>query len=357
MNVVSVNSVSFGGNRIIDSHVHIGKWGNKEYPVSSIGVFTNRPLENGDTVEKMFVSSLECINDKGINEYAGNKQLLSEISIDPKLMPVAVAKPNMTNGNPELLEKLFREFPNKFIGLKFHPENIGIPANNSVYDNYVSFARKYSIPCLFHSASTYDVTYQDGSVGKHSELSRPEQIYELARRHKDTPIIMAHMGGNSGKNAQEAVDILVDSINKGNSTMYVDISWVNADTSAKPDIILAIKKLQNTDKGDMTHRILFGSDAPLGCFGEYGGDTFKAYSNVVQDVKTAIKEAFPDSADELIDKIFYKNASDLYFGDNKVVKSMPKWAKVGLVLMAAGIVVGLSAITVAAKKVSDSRKL
>ena len=356
MKVDSVNGVSFGG-KIIDSHVHIGKWGDKTYPVSSLDEFVKQPLANGDSVEKMLVSSLECINDKLVDEYTGNKQLLSDISVNPKLTPIAVAKPDSTCGKVNLLEKLFNEFPNRFVGLKFHPESIGISANSTVYDNYITFADRYSIPCLFHSAATYDVTYKDGGIGKHSELSRPEQIYELAQRHKNTPIIMAHMGGNSGANAQTAVDTVVRSIEKGDAKLYVDISWVNADTTQKPDIITAISKLQNTKKGDMTHRILFGSDAPLGCFGEYGGDTYKAYSNVVRDIKVEIKKAFPDNAEELINKIFYQNAQDLYFGNSSVVKSMPKWVKVALLATIAGIVVGIGGICAAAKKVSDSKSL
>ena len=165
------------------------------------------------------------------------------------------------------------------------------------------------------------------------------------------------MGGNSGANAQTAVDTVVRSIEKGDAKLYVDISWVNADTTQKPDIITAISKLQNTKKGDMTHRILFGSDAPLGCFGEYGGDTYKAYSNVVRDIKVEIKKAFPDNAEELINKIFYQNAQDLYFGNSSVVKSMPKWVKVALLATIAGIVVGIGGICAAAKKVSDSKSL
>ena len=357
MRVVSVDGVSFGGNKIIDSHVHLGKWGDKSYPVSSLDEFITKPLENGDTVEKMLVSSLDCINNKLVDEYVGNSQLLSEISANPKLIPLAVAKPDKTYGKVNLLEKLFKDFPDRFVGLKFHPENIGISANNGFYDNYITFANKYSIPCLFHSAATHDVTYKDGSVGKHSELSRPEQIYELAQRHKNTPIIMAHMGGNEGKNAQEAIDVLVKSIERGDANLFVDISWVNADTATKPDIVLAIKKLQNTHKGDMTNRILFGSDAPLGCFGEYGGDTYKAYSKVVQDVKVAIKEAFPSNADDLIDKIFYRNANELYFNSPKASKSLSKLAKFGIAAVVLAIAVGIGAICRAAKKISDSKNL
>ena len=354
MKVVSVGGVSFGGN-IIDSHVHIGKWGNKSYPTSSIDTFLKQPLENGDTVEKMFVSSLDCINDKLVDEYVGNKQLLSDISENPKLYPLAVAKPDKTCGKPENLERLFKEFPNTFIGLKFHSENIGVSANGFVYDKYVDFAQRHSIPCLFHTASTYDVIYPNGHIAPHSELSRPDQVYELAKRHKRTPIIMAHMGGNFGPNAQEAVDILVSSIEKGDANLYADISWVNADTSTKPDIILAIKKLQSTSKGDMTHRLLFGSDAPLGCFGEYGGDTYKAYSNVVQDIKTEIKKAFPEDAEKLIDKIFYQNAQDLYFGNKSVPKSLSKLAKLGIGVIVMGVAVGVVAICKAIKKIADSK--
>lgn len=60
------------------------------------------------------------------------------------------------------------------------------------------------------------------------------------------------MGGNTGNNTKAAVDIMVESIENNSAKLYADISWVNADTTEKPDIIEAIKMLKNTSKGDKT---------------------------------------------------------------------------------------------------------
>lgn len=79
---------------------------------------------------------------------------------------------------------------------------------------------------------------------KRCEYSRPDQIYELAKRHKDVPVILGHMGGNTGNNTKAAVDIMVESIENNSAKLYADISWVNADTTEKPDIIEAIKRLK-----------------------------------------------------------------------------------------------------------------
>lgn len=69
---------------------------------------------------------------------------------------------------------------------------------------------------------------------------------------------------------KSAVDIMVESIENNSAKLYADISWVNADTTEKPDIIEAIKMLKNTSKGDKTDRLLFGTDAPIGRFGANG---------------------------------------------------------------------------------------
>ena len=79
--------------------------------------------------------------------------------------------------------------------------------------------------------------------------------------------------------------------------------------------------MKNTSKGDKTDRLLFGTDAPIGRFGgngENGLKPYEAYQKVVTDVKNAIKNAFSQKeADELIEKIFYKNADNLFFSKSQ----------------------------------------
>lgn len=316
MRVNSVNSVSFRG-RIIDSHAHMGKWGVSNYTTSAFDVFVNTSLANGDTVEKFIVSNAGCLGKEGIlDELTGNRQLLSWVSENSKFAPLAVCQPNLTGGDVASMELLLKENPNKFAGFKFHPKCMELPANDASYDNYLNLAEKYNMPCLFHTDKTFDVHYPSG-VAEHCNYSRPEQIYELAKRHKTVPVIFAHMGGNEGANTKAAVDIIVESIENDTANLYADISWVNPDTSDKTDIVEAIRRLKNTSKGDKTDRLLFGTDAPIGRFGGIGENDLsphQAYSKVVADIKESVWKAFSaKDAEEIIDKIFYKNAKNLFF--------------------------------------------
>lgn len=308
-------NVSFK-RKIIDAHTHLGSWENTNYTIDSLDTFVKKPLDNGDIVEKMIVSNADCLNSANIlDETTGNKKLLSMLNGNSHYVPLAVCQPNLTNGDATAVEKLINEHPEQFKGLKFHPREMQLPADSSLYDKYMEIAQKYNLPCLFHSDTTYDVKYPDGSTLPRNEFSRPEQIYKLAQRHKNVPVILAHMGGNSGQNTQAAVDLMVDSINNDRATLFADISWVNCDTKEKPDIITAIKKLMTTNKGDKTDRLLFGTDAPLGRFGKNGENGISpqtAYNKTVEDIQNAIKNAFGEKADALIDKIFYKNADDLF---------------------------------------------
>ncbi len=122
-----------------------------------------------------------------------------------------------------------------------------------------------------------------------------------------------------------------------------DISWVdfaNDLPSENPHNILdVIDKMKNAGKLD---RILFGTDAPLGCYGE--AETLKrtrmqpkqAYELTVSRIKTAIKNRFADEADAIIEKIFYENSNELFFEK--------KWAKSGRIGKTAGIIAGAGGV-------------
>jgi len=308
-------------SRIIDMHAHVGNWDNKSFDTNSFDVFLNSKFNKNDSIEKVIVSNLDCINPSIMqDEFVGNSDLLALIKNNPKFEALAVCQPNVTGGDITKIKKLFEKNPSSFVGLKFHPQLMQLPADSFSYDNYLDFAQKHQLPCLFHSDKTYDVHYGFGFVDKKSDFSRPEQIYSLAKRHKNVPIILGHMGGNCDKNCEKAIDVILDSIEKSSANLYADISWVNPDTSEKPDIIAAIKRLKNTTKGDQTNRLLFGTDAPLGrfCQTENGITPKQAYQKVVNDIKNEIRRNFEkQEAEVLIEKIFYKNADNLFFSKHK----------------------------------------
>ena len=310
------HNLSFSRN-IIDVHTHLGKWGQDIFTLDTLDTFIKTPLENGDIVEKMLVSSADCLGETNVlDEITGNRKLLEMIAVNKNYAALAVCQPNLTQGDTSKIKSLLNQNPKQFVGLKFHPREMKLPADSLLYDKYLELAQEYNLPCLFHSDQSFDRNYPDGYVSKKNLYSRPELIYTLAKRHKNVPVILGHMGGNFGENTQAAVDLMVESLNKADATLYADISWVNCDTTEKPDIITAIKKLMTTEKGDMTERLLFGTDAPLGRFagaGENGVPPRKAYSKTVEDIKNAIRNSFGDKGNDIIEKIFYKNADNLFF--------------------------------------------
>ncbi len=309
LNRIYINDSPFRG-KIIDSHVHTGKWGSTQYNIDMLDVFIKEPLavningaKQSDTVEKMFVSNLSCIDGNGfLNETDGNIEMLNVCKENPKLYPLAVCEPNKTNGNPKAIRDLLNSNDGKFIGLKFHPEGLPLIASDTKYDGYLDSAKEKGLPCFFHC--------QDGN-------SSPDAIYELAKRHPGTPVIMAHLGAGGENNHKKAINVLIQSIRKGDAKLYADISWVdwnNGLPSEKPqNIIDVIKELKKENALD---RLMFGTDAPLGC---YGGDLVnnvsakEAYEMTVSNLKTSIKQEFKSEADYIIQKIFYDNADELFF--------------------------------------------
>lgn len=308
--------------KIIDAHVHVGQWSEngvrREY-TPDLDTFVKLPLNNGDTVEKVIVSNLDCMVHKDetggaikfvSDEIMGNKRLLELAEKSPYMAPLVTCQPGY--GNSDNIRKLLEENPDKFVGFKFHPEQLNIPVSDGSYLAYMKLAEEKKLPCLFHSARTFDVSYPGGGVGKASVLSNPEQIYELARKYKEVPVIMAHWGGDGEANIDTTTSCIIDSIKKGDARLYADISWVDCDNPQKPNLKRIIEQLKTENGLD---RILFGTDAPLGRFsaqGENGVPPKQAYEDMVINIKNMIRREFPKDAEDIIDKIFYRNAIKLF---------------------------------------------
>lgn len=356
--------VSFTGS-IIDSHMHLGSWpknGNKNdmlhFDSCAVDTFTRSPLNvnvqgkpQQDEVVKAIISNLDSLVIDGKDELAGNKELLSICDKNPKFYALAACQPSKTEGNAVHINNLIQENPGKFIGLKFHPRSFMAQADSEVYRSYMFLAERFKLPCLFHC----DINIKpDGKPA--DNIATPESIHNLARMFPDVPVIMGHMGAGNAKSHQNAIDELLKSIDERDAKLYVDISWVDwgndgLSNTNKPSIVKLIKELQ---KRNATDRILFGTDAPLGCFGESpagGLDPKQAYEKTVSDLKTVIKENFQDQSDDLIDKIFYKNAESLYFNKDwatPVAQKVPKTPLIKIIgIVAAGLaLIGLGGIII-----------
>ena len=328
MRINNMNSLNFKRKiKIIDAHTH-------DKPFNKLGLkadsddilkFLNKPMQSQNTkdtfvVTKMFPSSLDCcfMKQPDIKPYAdeikGNEAILKTFEGTKVKEFLAVCQPK--TGSVDNIRQLFKNNPDKFIGLKFHPEGLELEADSELYDSYLQFAKEKNIPCLFHSDRTNNHTYPDGTVVAKSKYSTPEQIYNLAKRHPDVPVVMAHFGGPEKEDIEAAVDVIMKGAKNNDAKLYADLSWVDIDnyTEGKrkmQNIIDAIKKLKNSPFGDLTNRIMFGTDAPIDRFNQK--DAQNTYENYIKDIYSAIKKSFGSEADNIADNIFYKNANNLFF--------------------------------------------
>lgn len=310
MLISAINNTSFKG-KIIESHAHTGHWEKPApYFIEDIFEKADRVKQDGDEISKIIISNLDCIKEEYerplLDEITGNKNLLNICKTNPRTAALAVCQPK--TGNVRNIIKLFDETKDGFVGLKFHPLCANLPPTDARYFPYLKFAQTKKLPCLFHSQVNVD-----NNTGKllpdSINVSDPELIYAAAKKAPQTPVILGHMGAGWGESHSKAVDIILQSIEKNDATLYADISWVDFSNPEKPNLISAIKKLMSTTKGDKTDRLLFGTDAPLA---EYDSDK-ELYARVVRETKAAIRKNFGDNAEELIEKIFYQNSNKLFF--------------------------------------------
>lgn len=304
------NKPNFNG-KIIDSHVHCGKWTNDLFSTNDVLDFFSKKLNRGkDTVDRVIISNLDCIingknNSPYMDELSGNLKLLKKCLNNDKLLPFVVCQPG--HGVAENIEILLKEYPTLIKGLKFHPACLDLPANDVKYIPYMKLAEKYNKPCLFHSEIITDSNHNFVRTG----VSDPEYIYETARQFPNVPVILGHMGLGGPKAHEAGIETLINSINRGDAKLYADLALVDWDNHAKPHIVEVVDKLLHSSKGDKTERLLFGTDAPLGVFGEKALKQKNAYENNINNIKQAIRDNFGDDANKIISRIFYRNSKKL----------------------------------------------
>lgn len=276
---------------IIDSHVHFGEslWGNfsPEYLLSIID----------NEVDFAICSNLEGIDSPQFKgELDCNLKMLEVSKRYHKLKPLIVCQPNITDNSDKV--RFLLENYTEFVGLKLHPECMKLPADSDKYDKYLDLAREFKKPCLYHS----------GHIK--SRYSSPKLIYKKAQKYPDVPMILGHLSTGPRQSHLDAIEILLDSIESETALLYVDVSWIdfafeelNEDYE---DTLLLIETLKNTKRGDFTHRILWGSDCPVGRFNQCKD----VYSKNLQIFKQKVLERFDDEV--LLNNLLFDNAKRLY---------------------------------------------
>ena len=378
MQINRISNVNFTAG--YDIHTHTGHWwtsspqktngaieissGNYAYlkdysPIDTLEIANKHLTNPNDKIEKMFVSNLDCmvrnhpdmtkssITSNGTpflsDEIKGNLDLYNKYKSNPNYVLYATCQPSF--GNPQNIEKVLKIAPDKFKGLKFHPKQLNLKADAPSYDGYLELARKYKLPCLFHSQVNLD--YAEGIEKVVQDFSKfdksdPEFIYNLAKRHPTVPIIMAHTGAGGKLAHQKAIDILLKSIDNKDAKLYCDISWVDFENDlpvkTPTTIINLIKKLKDKNALD---RVLFGTDAPLGC---YGGNSKispeDAYKITIENLKSSIRENFGSESDSIINKIFYENAHKLFFENSESIRKFSKCNKAIAIILSGIITLG-----------------
>ena len=276
---------------IIDSHVHFGKslWGNfsPEYLIDIIN----------ESVNFAICSNLEGIDSPFFkNEIECNNEMLKIAKAFPKLKPLYVCQPNLTEST--IIARKFLENNPEFIGLKIHPECMKLPADDKKYDKYLELARELKKPCLYHA----------GHIK--SRFSSPQLIYKKAQEFPDVPIILGHLSTGPKQSHIEAINILLDSIENKKATLYVDTSWIDflgeKLNESYEDTLMLIEALKNTTKGDYTHRILWATDCPIGKFNQ----DKELYSKNLEIFKQRVMEKFEDK--KLLENLLSNNVRKLY---------------------------------------------
>ena len=312
--------ISFKGYDIIDGHTHIGGNCNAEDLLSLTK--DRHPYDwKSDDVKFFVTSAIENMTKKDgkylMDEIEGNKKIIENIrktSNPEKFIPLAVCE--VDTGNAKNIDKLLSSKDDKFYGLKFHPMVIEIDADDERYNPYMKVAQKHKVPCVFHTENGY---------------ADPKKIYELAKRTPDVPVVLYHMNivpsGKVGDRPEEeinskglqndkdkwcwdvreawnreGVDVVEQAIKNKDANLYLETSWT------KPEFVVEAIKRVGAD------RVIWGTDAPIGDNGE--NSNREKYIDHVNEFKKAIREAFPENAEEIEDKVFYKNAEKL-FGKNK----------------------------------------
>lgn len=277
---------------VIDSHVHIGEG-------SVWGSFSAENLLSiiGEEVDFAICSNLEGIDCSVLKEEKEcNLKMLEITKKYSKIKPLYVCQPNKQLDASSARAILIQH--KEFIGLKFHPECHKLPADNNAYDSYLELAQKLKKPCLYHS----------GHIK--SRFSSPYLIYKKAREFKDVPIILGHLSTGPKQSHVEAINILLESIEKNNATLYVDISWIDflgeELNETYEDTLMLIEKLRNCNQGDFTNRILWASDAPVGRFNQTKG----SYCRNLEIFKQKVLEKFND--EQLLENLLSNNAKRLY---------------------------------------------
>lgn len=153
-------------------------------------------------------------------------------------------------------------------GLKIHPSNLNIPADDLRLVPVLRKAAELNIPVMYHSNPWGPGFY---------DVSSPDKINKMIKIFPDIEFITAHMGGNRHMDAIKSVTM-------------VDISYTLMDIVD----IYGIEITNNILRKFGVDRLIFGTDFPE--------RKYKDYFNILNKM---------DFTEEEVEKIAYRNIAEI----------------------------------------------
>ncbi|WGI16868.1 amidohydrolase family protein [Methanonatronarchaeum sp. AMET-Sl] len=201
----------------IDAHSHLGYYGGFFDVEIGVGELVGLMDEFG------FDRSVVCSLDneevlKAVRRYPS--RLVGKVWLDPKEQGV--------------VDKAWRyvdEFG--FRAIKIHPLLHSFPANSDLVDPVARVACQLDVPLFVHSG--------------HPPFSLPNQIAGLAKKHRDTNVVLVHMGHGHGVYIENAIQAASEHPN-----LFLETSGMPMHTKIK-------EAFERVD----SHKILFGTDIPF----------------------------------------------------------------------------------------------
>jgi len=161
---------------------------------------------------------------------AANDEIAAAASRYPdQVIPFCTVNPWYQEESLKELDRCLGELD--FKGVKLHPWMTGFPIHSEMVDPIMEKIAHYDVPVIIHSGTP--------------PWSEPLQIGEMARRHPDVRLIMAHMG---------IIDLWKEAIDAARSNPNI---WLETSGTPGSAIRIAVEELG-------PERIIFGSDSPYG---------------------------------------------------------------------------------------------
>lgn len=266
---------------IIDSHIHIGGK-NCEFEMRESDVLYAMQTYN---IDKAIVSNADSVEfdpshvilpkEKQVSQYNSAVRMINFArNHTPSVYAAIWIKPNT-----EQLEKSFAELLRRNLdiikAIKVHPFYSALRFNDIKMYEYIELAENLNLPVMVHTAN--------------DEFSKPELVFDMAKKYPAVKFIMAHLELNSDN--RHATELCAQLPN-----LFADTAWVS--------ITNAIAFVNQCG----SEKLLFGSDTPID-----GRDTYlknKAGNRSIYQDYFYELEKFISHAE--YENIMYKNALRLF---------------------------------------------